>query len=218
MKKICLSLLACALVAAAFGCDDTNNKPYITVLKTSGDCGVAPFPVEFYAIASGGDELDDPTGANIKLDISWDFGDGTGTSGSALVYHTYADPGEYEATVTVEDADGDRDHRSELIHVRADTMTVWAVSDPADTVVTGEPVQFDVFAESCSFDPYEGSYGRFIFRWRIDTTPAVTFDGRSPTYAFPAAQAGDHRVTVSVEDPRLSVVRHDTLDLVVRTP
>lgn len=219
MKKTAIAVLLALLAAAVVACDEENKLPYITVLNTSGECGVAPFPVEFYAAASGGDEVEDPTGANLKLDINWDFGDQAAASGSALVFHTYAQPGEYVARVTVADKDGDSATATRTIRVLADSMNVWATAEPAPgAIAAGVPVQLNVFAESCEFDAEEGNYGRFLFRWRLDDSPTVLHDGRSPVHAFSAEQAGTRRLIVSVEDPRLSVVRRDTLVYEVQAP
>ena len=219
MNKFAIAVLLAVLATALAGCDEENKEPYITVLKTSGDCGVAPFLVEFYAAASGGDELDDPTGANLRLDIRWDFGDETGATGSSLVFHSYPHPGEYLARVTVEDKDGDSATATRLITVQPDTLNIWTTAEPGPgPIAAGVPVQLNVFAESCEFDPDEGNYGRYLFRWRVDTTPAVVYTGRSPVHSFTAAQPGTRIVTVSVEDPRLAVVRRDTLVYEVQGP
>ncbi|HUW84191.1 MAG TPA: PKD domain-containing protein [Phycisphaerae bacterium] len=67
----------------------------------------------------------------------WDFGDGVSTAG-AEVTHTYSDPGEYTATLTVIDDDGGRDQAEVVVHVNGAPTAELVMSldyDVAPTVV-----------------------------------------------------------------------------------
>jgi len=68
------------------------------------------------------------------LEYSWDFGDGTpSASGGPTVFHAYAFPGDWIATLTVTDDDGGLDTDTMTVHVtKRDTIT----GDLGDTVGT----------------------------------------------------------------------------------
>ena len=220
MSKIGIILLLSTLAVSLFGgCAQTENKvPYFTRLDTSGTCGVAPFRVDFYAIASGGDPLDNPTGANLYLKINWDFDDGVTTSGSSIVYHTFDAPGNYAVLVRVEDADGDVAHNTVDITVRADTLDVWAVSDPETAATTADTVDFNVLAEACGFIPESGDYNRFLYRWEFDNAASSVALVRSPRVVFDAADVGIRQAIVTIKDVALDIVRKDSLWIEISEP
>ena len=72
-----------------------NEPPEISLLAADPVLGEAPLEVAFDVQAS------DPDGD--ELAYEWDFGDGSPTSSEEDPTHTYTEPGEYEATVTVSD-------------------------------------------------------------------------------------------------------------------
>jgi len=219
MKKIpviVLLVLLAALVVAS--CSEENKVPYFTRFDTSGNCGVAPFRVDFYAIATGGDEKPDPTGGNLYLDFDWDFADGSHASGSSIVYHTYHDPGEYHVRVKVTDNDGDSDTDTVTIHVRADTLSIFPTSVPAGTATTADTVQFDVKANACGFDPDTGDYNQFLYEWKIDNAAQTVYHGRQPRHRFLTADIGTRHIAVRVSNPAMDIVRRDTLVLEIIAP
>jgi hypothetical protein len=221
MRKTCVFLSVCALAAVLLtSCGDENLAPYFTRLDVSAECGVAPFDVEFYAIATGGNEFSDPTGANLYLEINWNFDDGHQTSGSSIVYHTFTRPDTYQVTVTVKDEDGDRASRVVPIVVLEDTLHVWAESEPAGTANVGEEVQFEAYAEACGFDPdpATGDYSRFQIRWFLDDAASTVKRIRDPKHVFTAADVGRRRAIVRFFDPAQSIARRDTLFIDVIAP
>jgi PKD repeat protein len=86
--------------APDLGADETAlaNQPPIAAAGASVTSGTAPLPVAFTSAGSG-----DPEGQPFML--SWEFGDGTKGSG-ASPSHTYASPGTFDVTLTVQDAGG----------------------------------------------------------------------------------------------------------------
>jgi PKD repeat protein len=62
--------------------------------------GTAGSPISFTASAS------DPADTSGGFTYTWNFGDGTPTASGASVSHTYLNPGDYTATVTVTEPDG----------------------------------------------------------------------------------------------------------------
>jgi len=217
MRKIGVIFLLFSLITVVMiGCKEENRAPYFTRVSTNGTngtCGIIPFQVEFYAIASGGDALDNPTGANLYLDIDWDFGDDATTSGSSIVYHTYETPGSYDVVVTVKDKDGDTASETVTVTVRSDTLTIWAESDPVGTATSADTIQFNVFAEACGFDPLTGDYGRFTYNWAMGDTAGTLYDLRSPRHVYATDSTYVHEVIVTLEDVALDIVRKDTLYL-----
>ena len=81
--------------------------------------GQAPLDVHFEAAAT------DPDGDESRLRYEWDFGDDRGSQFGREVDHTYMEPGEYEATVTVTDAAG--------VSTTSDPVTI-TVEDPPGNV------------------------------------------------------------------------------------
>ncbi|RKZ18484.1 hypothetical protein DRQ53_00155 [bacterium] len=134
-----LALLATLL--ALPGCEE-DSKPKITKFTATPQCDVVKtvtevifdpsdssivaidtlgtwLDVSFFARATSGNELADPTGANSPLEWSWNFGDGKTASNTVGPIHQYDVAGEYEVTLTVKDDDGDTDSASLTLLVGA---------------------------------------------------------------------------------------------------
>ena len=224
MRKILVILVMASLATVLVaGCKKDNLVPYFTRWGSNADCGVAPLLVQFTARASGGDEGTDPTGANSYLTINWDFRDG-GTASGSIVYHTFQDPGSYDVALTVRDKGGDGETQHILVDVRGDSLLVRAVpvgtgAGPDTTVNAGDPIPFSVYARTCGFDPNNGNYDtRFLLRWDMGDAAHTVFHGRSPVFAYSAANAGLRRAIVTVSDDQAYVTRRDTVTIQVDTP
>ncbi|WP_324650821.1 ThuA domain-containing protein [Georgenia sp. H159] len=96
----------------------TDNASPVVEVTASETSGPAPLTVSFTTTAT------DPDG-DTPLTYAWDFGDGT-TADTADGTHTYTDPGEYVATVTVTDARGAVTSQSVEITVTAQAMKCFA--------------------------------------------------------------------------------------------
>ena len=79
--------------------DPAGNQPPTVQALADPKSGTAPLRVR---LSSAPADLED--GKN--LFITWNFGDGTPGGGGEAVFHTYTAPGNYTATVTVEDTGG----------------------------------------------------------------------------------------------------------------
>jgi cytochrome c len=149
--------------------------------------GPAPLRVRFDAVG------DDPDGPEGGLTYAWEFDDG-GTSMVRRPRHTYLEPGEYTATVTVTDAGG---------ATGSDTVTV-TVSDPpanrppsvqAGALPASGNAPLEVLFTAAGTDPdddpvsYEWDFG--------DGSDPV--EGRRARHTYSAA--GTYTATVTASDP-----------------
>lgn len=87
------------------GCGDADLIPKVTRIYVSDSCGMAPLDVGFVAYVSGGNQFDEPTGANSRLAVSWDFGGMDTRRREVGVSHLCRSP--YTVLITVADRDGD---------------------------------------------------------------------------------------------------------------
>ncbi len=85
-----------------------ENRPPTVTASANVASGTAPLAVQFSAAGS------DPDGG--PLEYAWDFGDGGRATGASAA-HTYAQPGDYTATVTITDVGGLRTTASVRISV-----------------------------------------------------------------------------------------------------
>ncbi len=169
MKKIGVLVFLAAIVACLFtGCSEDTTLPVITRLDVSQQCGIAPLYAEFRGFASGGVPFDAPTGGNVYLEFEWDFGDGNSAT-TAQVYNRYDDPGIYEVTLTVTDAEGKQDTRSMEVEVRAEAFDLWMFRDPETAQVdTNTVVTFRYEIQACNVVRGDStSYTRFAPTWTL---------------------------------------------------
>jgi PKD repeat protein len=201
------------------GCGDADLIPKVTRIYVSDSCGMAPLDVGFVAYVSGGNQFDEPTGANSRLAVSWDFGDGYSAAGSQ-VFHTYAGPGRYTVLITVADRDGDTTAETVNVNVLADSLRISAASvPPPQSFVFGgrDSIAMQVEVESCDFRGGGAQVPTgMIFLWRtgarsVSTEPVAKL-------VFSSADTGWHDVFVTVMNPAASVTRHDTLSFFVIPP
>jgi len=216
-RALSLLLPAVLLVLLVFaGCDD-ESKPKFSRIEASPTCGVAPMPVEFRAVATGGNETADPTGGNNNLEISWSFGDG-GTGNTTIAYHTFQEAGTYNVVATASDPDGGNASISQEIVVFADSLSILASSNFPDGAVTvNDTVRFSIWAESCQIDPdNEDDYRNLVYEWNMNDGSDVVFRSRDPRYSF--GTPGTYQVTVNVSYTALAITRRDTLSFEVTDP
>ena len=216
-RALSLLLPAVLLVLLAVaGCDDESN-PKFSRIEASPTCGVAPMPVEFRAVATGGNEIGDPTGGNNNLEINWNFGDG-GTGQTSVAYHTFQDPGVYTVIATANDPDGGNASISQEIVVYGDSLFIEASSNFPDGAITvNDTVRFNIMAESCQIHPdVEDDYRNLVYDWEMNDGTGTVFTSRNPRYSF--STAGNWDVTVNVSYTALAITRRDTLHFTVTDP
>ncbi|HEX3018749.1 MAG TPA: PKD domain-containing protein, partial [Chitinispirillaceae bacterium] len=151
-----------------------------TATPTNGD---APLNVEFDGAASSDPDSD-------PLSFAWDFGDGKTEVGST-VSHVYSIPGNYTATLTVEDGNGNSDSKSVLITVtqpqRPPVASFTATPSSGDAPLD---VEFDGTASS---DP-DGD--PLSFAWNFGDEKTGTGSTVSHVYSTP----GNYTATLTVDD------------------
>lgn len=166
---------------------DSEPSPSVSAAPLEG---FAPLAVRFACAATAG---------NAPLAYRWDFGDGQGAD-AAEPWHSYAAAGQYTATCTVTDADGDSAQGSVEIRV----VAADAAPEPAVTVVDGAcsipgrtRVQLDASASS---DP-DGDV--LAFEWvfvRIPADSQARFNNpaiANPTFVPDVGGTYEMRVFVS---------------------
>jgi hypothetical protein len=186
--------------------------------------------VQFFGRASGGNKLDDPTGANAPLEFEWDMGDGGRYTNVTSGVHYYVQDGEYTVKLTVRDKDGDTDTREALVTVGAigtdvDVMVIEAESaEPEPTyrtriaagdttcIFTGYTIDFVGRLETpCRLS---GLSEQYEWHWDFDDGEEVLHQNElSHLYAFDPEDVGPHvrEVILTVTEQSSGVVRADTL-------
>ncbi len=163
-------------------------EAFFTANPTSGNM---PLTVAFDASGST-DPQDD------VLTYSWNFGDGA-VGGGKIVTHTYTKAGEFTATLTVFDPEGNSDQTSRKIEV-LDPNAAPDNEPPVasfNAVPTSGTVPLTVDFQSTSFDPDGDNLSQF---WDFgdagegdtDSGPVASYTYRSP---------GTYTVTLTVVDP-----------------
>ena len=122
------------------------------------------------------------------LTYSWAFGDGQYGEG-AQVYHSYSTPGNYTATLTVNDGFGGTNNDTCVRHVGVNSTPV-ANPGTDRTVYVGDVVTFD---GSESYDP-DGD--PLVYTW--DLGDGTTGLGVTKTHVYTAT--GTYTVTLTVDD------------------
>jgi len=120
----------------AYGLKDTRTETiYVgSTAPTSGDdtphITDLPIPKKVYQL----DPTDFTATATSTLDApltyTWDFGDGTPVVEGQSVKHTFANSGEYQATLTVVDGFGSKDTKIATIYVGSTAPVVTPTVDP----------------------------------------------------------------------------------------
>ena len=111
---------------------------------------------------------------------------------------SYTDEGTYDATVKVEDKDGNMDSDSVEIHVGQDTPPdteppTASLTAVPNTIETGESVNFDASASSDNT-----GIERYLWDYNGDGTVDETTDSATTSYTY--TSVGNYTPTVTVED------------------
>jgi PKD repeat protein len=136
---------------------------------------------------------------------SWDFGDGTNTSG-ILVQHAYEDDGEYTVVLTVTDDDGAVDNITST-KTAQNRPPVASFSESAEMVYTDEPITFNA---SSSYDA-DGIIASYYWSFGDETnTTGVFVDHSYPedrNYTVTLTVTDDDGATASVNASKIILNR-----------
>jgi PKD repeat protein len=154
-----------------------NSVPSVGPTATP-ESGLAPLQVQLSSNASGGD------GA---LSYSWNFGDGN-TSTSANPVHTYQSSGEFTASVTVTDNNGDASSGTVDISVGSNLVPNASVSATPRNGYAPLQVQF--------FGSANGGNAPLSYQWSFGTGDSST--DQNPTHTYQTA--GSFTATLVVTD------------------
>jgi PKD repeat protein len=155
-----------------------DNSAPIAEISATPDSGIAPLSVQFDPQVQGGDA---------PLEFAWDFGDGE-TSTSRRPSHTFQAAGDFSASVTVTDQNGD---------VATDSITITATDNttpsaaPTATPDSGlAPLQVQLSSNA------SGGDGSLTYAWSFG-------DGNTSTSANPVhtyQSSGEFTASVTVTD------------------
>ncbi|MGF1500966.1 MAG: PKD domain-containing protein, partial [Paracoccaceae bacterium] len=183
---------------------DTSVAEFDVVVSAApvADAGPDQLVTASEVLFDGGGSRD--TDGEITV-YEWDLGDGATATGRT-VRHAYAQPGDYEITLTV------RDDSGAPLNVDSDTTalrineTPIADAGPDDRFTVGEEFVLD---GSASLDP-DGRIAEYI--WRFEDGTEKT--GQRIVHAF--AEPGLHRVALTVIDDTGHDAARDTDEVAIR--
>jgi hypothetical protein len=139
-------LMTLVALAVGGGCSDDAtpvDELVVRIISVSPEAGFAPATIQF------GAEVEDSDGTG--LTITWDFGNGSGSTGSLNVSSLYEAPGTYEVEVTVTDASGATGRAVTSVEIyRQAELRVSAPVPGSRAVRTGDDlrVTFDLFNDA----------------------------------------------------------------------
>ena len=178
----------------------SGNQAPIAVGSANPTAGPAPLAVSFSSAGSS-----DPEGQT--LTYAWTFGDG-GTSTAANPSHTYSQPGQYSARLSVSDG----------VNTTFSTpVSISVGSPPTATILSPQDGSFFVAGDVISYsgdgtDPDDGTLPASAFTWTIDflheghVHPGTPISGvKSGTFTIPTSGhdfSGNtrYRITLTVTD------------------
>jgi gliding motility-associated-like protein len=137
----------------------------------------------------------------------WNFGDGTTSTQSGTVSHTYASPGSYTVTLTVTDAagcaSGNGGTASQVVTVNGPQASFYSVG--GNVLPVGSTA---VFANSSN------AYGAAGVTWSWTFGDGTTSSAFSPAHVY--GQAGTYTVTLTAQDGAGGCVSTATLQVVIQ--
>ncbi|MFH1669073.1 MAG: PKD domain-containing protein [Candidatus Woesearchaeota archaeon] len=173
-----------------------NNAPLVS-LDATPTTGLEGLNVSFDCQYAGG---------NIPVSFVVDFGDGSPLETTKLSDHVYAAPGNYVATCTVTDTDGDMDSDFVVIDVINNPPVVDLIASPA-TGVEGDSVDFD-----CGI-----TAGDEPFTVLLDFGDGTTTNTTTASYTYDLEGIYDATCTVTDDDGDV-VVDSELIDIANNAP
>ena len=135
----------------------STNAPPTAAASGTPTSGPAPLAVSFSGAGSA-----DPDGD--ALTYLWQFGDDSAPSGATNPSHTYAAPGTYTATLTVEDGNGNADSDTVTITVGNSAPTA-SIAAPADESLYRDGVA--VALRGSATDREDAALPESAYAWRV---------------------------------------------------
>jgi PKD repeat protein len=181
--------------------------PNAPIVEAFGEptSGTAPLTVEFSSSAL------DPNGPGSGLRYRWEFGDDSSALGPNPV-HTYTQPGNYEAVLTVTDAEGLQTSRTVEITVNpagTQAPVVDVAADPGRGVAP-LAVQF----QAAATDP-DGDESKLVYRWNFGDGAGSSF-AQNPKHTY--MTPGTYDATVTVTDAAGASTTSDPITITVENP
>jgi len=164
-----------------------GNRPPVALFIESSEKVLTGNTIIFDA----GDSYD-PDGTIASY--SWNFGDGTGTTG-ATVEHAYENDGVYTVTLTVTDDDG-ATASTNVTKTVLNRAPVASFTENATTVNIGEAIHFNA---SESYDP-DGSIVSYFWDFGDNTTEIYKVENLTAIATHIYTEAGNYTVTLTVTD------------------
>ena len=163
----------------------TVAVPPVAVAQSDVSSGAAPLAVQFDS------SLSFDTDSAIT-GYEWDFGDGTGASGE-VVEHSYLNPGQYTATLTVMDGQGLSHSDSVVIEVTDPAFNQPPVASIVASTTSGPAPLAVIFDGSDSQDP-DGNL--VAYDWSFSDGSS----GQGVSFQKTFANPGTHTATLRVTD------------------
>jgi PKD repeat protein len=163
------------------------NEPPIAQFTPKPTTGQAPILISFVPTGSS-----DSDGEIVRY--AWDFGDGKTIIGR-VANHTYAEPGNYVAKLTVTDNDGATDEETFEVIITGPTPNQAPTASFTASPATGQaPLQVS-FNGSASSDP-DGSIASYS--WNFGDGQSGSGSSKNHTYAEP----GTYEARLTVKDDK----------------
>ena len=185
-----LSLSFYSLISARFALDGIQIHREPDTMNPTANAGPGQATVEGSAVAFNGSA----TGFG-AASYSWDFGDGTGTTGTLNPSHVYQDNGTFTTTLTV--SDGRSTARgSAPITVANQAPTAAIVAAPASS-----PEGTPIVLRGVATDPGPAdSLAGFEFAWLVTKGGVAFASGAGPDFTFIPDDDGTYGVAMTATD------------------
>ena len=200
LTKICLAIMAAAVLFLALSCTTpTNRRPIITSMEAEAEWTMPSGSLQVTCTAS------DPDGDELSYEWTATGGDITGT-GSEVIWTAPEEVGMYDITVVVDDGHGREDTRSVTLSVALGTPPIIenlivTAKEPKylKETTTGYKVgKTKEYYIECIASDTDGELGELVYEWSCDGGE-IAGDGSMITWTAPST-SGDVTVTVIVFD------------------
>jgi PKD domain len=183
---------------------DTDLIDVIVVLNQAPIVNAGPDDSAAWGrpVPFGGSAVDPGSADQASLTYSWEFGDGSpSAAGGPNTVHTYAVPGDYQATLKVCDKDGKCGTDSRTITVRRRAVTVSVIGATSGIYDTPGPVSASVVDEFGA--PVANRLVTFALDGTVIGTAATSSNGVATLIYSPQVAAGSHAQSATTAQDEL---------------